>query len=304
MKIKDRITNYNVCDANTFYSSPQQVGLTYSKFNIYNASIRYPLQKYWFYLKCVKIIEKSQSIIKFVVADKNFINFIDNIDKKIHEILTNNNLNYKFKKSYTTQKSFPEIFTCEYSNVQVFGNKITSKDEIKTMILNEEDTVSLLIELSDILINDTEYWINYRVKQMKILCGENECIFDKLDDYDDNPIQQTSQLLQPPPPPTFNSINPFNPFNTINKQSKSNDQFNQIQQIQQIQQVPQIPSRLNLVTVDVLNQQLKKINEKRNKRINTEMQTVLDKISKDIIVHTEMKKKLDEDFNQLPISLH
>ena len=38
------------------------------------------------------------------------------------------------------------------------------------MNINNDDTMSMLIELTDILIDnsDVDYWINYSVKQMKI----------------------------------------------------------------------------------------------------------------------------------------
>ena len=191
-----RLTNHqiiNESDDHISCSDPHQISVTFSKIYIYNLDVNCPLQKFWFFLKETKIIEKKLKSVDVVLSnsrsDKKFIEYIDNLDEKIYRILNKKfNLTVGIKKSYFKKDFFPHRFNFSINCAQIFDdyNKPLEYNSIK---FTDDITESILVELSDILISENDYWINYSIKQMKIKKDVfNEPIFDLLSDChsDDN----------------------------------------------------------------------------------------------------------------------
>lgn len=326
----NRITNHqkiNDTSEHISCSDIHQISPTYNKTCIYNLDVNHPLQKFWFFLKEVKIIGKKQKSIDIVlsnsISDKKFIEYINNLDDKINKIINKkkkHNTNFSVKKSYSVKELFPYIFNFNIINAQFFdeSNKSIQYSEINFC---ENTTGSILIELSDILISDDEYWINYSIKQMKIKKHIfTESIFDMLDDIHNSPILNDHNTIKishpfdithksyqknipsPPPAPKFTkdenslreSMDKYNSrhavydndnINNNKKESRSND-ANFINGINANEGLAFV------ISTDVLKKQLEKFKQKKYQRITTENHIIVETDMNIKII--DMKKKLEE----------
>ena len=257
------ITNYKTNDKIELHRSrPMNISATYMKLSVYNALSSNPLQKYVFYLKNVRIVEKNNKIAKIAVCDKDFTNYLDRLDAKIYEMMKLGNK----KKSYSTEQFYPNTIVAYVAGVKIYG-----RDSVNDV--SEENEINVLIELSDVLCNDDEYWLNYKIKQIKINERE-EISIDKCDDPVHIPI--------PPPPPI-----------SISQQIHNNRLESRNSNMQP--SLPAVITRARMVTVDLLAEQLKKINKKR---IINEMNSVMESIKKDNL-HLDLE--MPQDLNTLPV---
>jgi hypothetical protein len=284
------------------YNEPVYISPTYSKLSLYNPDINFPLQKFWFHLTQVKIYNnnKKNTDIEIILSnsemDKNFIEYIDILDIKICDVIKKmkNNKKLQKKKSYVKKTNLPPILNLK---VPISGTKIFDEDNNNINITdidisNNDITVAVIIELSDILITDDDYWINYTIKQMKIK-NHNENLFDVLEN-NNNFIKKENNYIN---------------YNTNNKpQIKlSNNNINNNNNTNKI--APFIVS-----TNDILNQ-LNKMKEKKNKLVELDnivepdnninmkedIKNKLVESDNNINMKEDMKNKLDNMFNEMKI---
>lgn len=290
-----RLANYKELIKNISYSDLLPVSITFSKLNVYNSDISFPLQKFWFYLKQTKIIKSNNTSIQIVLSnsedDKKFLEYIDNLDKLIYDYVKTiheNVKNLEQKKSYT-KKQHLNIFLLNVNKKNTF----IDHDYIdnNNYIQNEDDTVSVLIELSHITINEDSYWINYSCKQMKVI--KNNINIDELDN--DNGTHSTNFPLNQMTTPTSIPIPPIIP-----NLSKNTIIHNPIQTI------PKQEIRRNFsISLNDLNNQIKKIADKKINRINENINIQEDMQNKMSAIFDEMKQfkikkqQLDDKFNEI-----
>lgn len=334
----DRLTDYMVgLPKNITCSDSIPISVTYSKIYFYNSDVDHPLQKYWFYLKNVKIIDKNPKSIKIVLSnsksDKKFIEYIDKLDTEIFKILQTKNQSYNnIKKSYSAKEFHPHILALNAEKATIFDadlaqenknnvrqysingyNTIDSTKMYRTKPLDydymNEFTVSVLIELSDIIMNESDYWINYSVKQMKIKKDPvNYSIFDVMDAAEkeqnnniDNHInyQFNNQINNQINNKVNNQINNqiANQYNQYNQENKTNKLKKQLQS-----PVPTNPPLINsqtdyrfLITADDLKSQLKKIGEKKTENY---MQEKMGIVLKEMEAFKRKKQQIDHDIEK------
>jgi len=201
----NRLTDYeNSNPDNISCSNIKAFSATFNKIQVYNSGVKCPLQKFWFYLNggCVKIFEKSERKIKIAIMNDKFISYIDLLDQKINDILSDvTDKKLKYKKSYIKKNYFPHTLILDIKDPIIYDENLEKIDIKKFYNQNYDDTtVSILIELSDILIDNdvNEYWINYSVKQIKI---DKNILLESIHDINNQTHDIISNISPPPPPP-------------------------------------------------------------------------------------------------------
>jgi len=341
----DRLTDYVIgSPKNITCSDSIPISVTYSKIYFYNSDVDHPLQKYWFYLKNVKIIEKNPKSIKIVLSnsksDKKFIEYIDKLDAHIFRILQTRNQSYKnIKKSYSEKEFHPPIFVLNTEKATIFDadlmqenknnmmqylvNRDNNIESTKTYRANTLDydcmnefTVSIIIELSDIIMNDTDYWVNYSVKQMKIKKNLiNSSIFDIIDAAEKDQNYQTNDNNNDNNDnnDNFDRNNITNHINghignhTNNHINTNNHIINRQNQPNKPKKQPHLPNTINqplnnsqidyrfLITADDLKFQLKKIGEKKTENF---MQEKMDIVLKEMEAFKQKKQQISDDIEK------
>lgn len=236
--MSDHLTNYeSPLPNNIICGTPQKISVMYSEINIYNGNSNHPLQKYWFILKSVKIVEYSREnnitiALSNSDSDKNFIKYIDKLDNDIYDMVCELwDEKFDKKNSYSNKKYSPVLLNLnDFSNCVIFNEK---NKRIKELIANDYQkyTVSILIELSNIMIGDSQYWIKYSAKQLKLnsIVLNNKSIFDLItEESDTTNIQSTNQMIIPLPPPlpfllnNNNNNHNISTNNTVNTNTNNN----------------------------------------------------------------------------------
>jgi hypothetical protein len=150
----------------------RNISIMYSIINVYNGDNHNPLQKYWFILDNVKVVELGGNYIKIALSnsakDRKFIDYINKLDNSIHKMICDIwKINFNKQVSYASGKYSPVILTLnDLSRCTTFGenNEMEYLDEGEYT----DRSLSLLIELTDIMVGDSNYWVNYTVKQLKL----------------------------------------------------------------------------------------------------------------------------------------
>lgn len=309
----DRLTNYINNEPNNITCSDLiPLSITYNKVYFYNSDVEQPLQKYWFYLKNVKVIEKNSKSLKIVLSnskeDKKFIEYIDKLDIEIYNFLQKKYvLNDKnMKKSYDTKDFHPNIFTLDCTNITIHDeDNVKNKNKYKNKNKNcfnydymDGYTISIIIELSDIIINDSEYWINYSIRQMKIKKDIiNDSIFDMIESNIESNKNMFDVKFDIPKPPTLPNITYAKSSKTSTSKSTSTSSTSS---------TPINSSNVNvntdyrsMITEDALQSQLKKIGDK--KIINT-MENKMNIVLKEMELFKKKKIEINKEIEKYKIS--
>lgn len=315
----NRLTNYeNSNPENISCSNIKPFSATFNKLQVYNSDVKCPLQKFWFYLNDIKIFEKTERKIKIAIINDKFISYIDNLDTKINELLSNvTNRKLKHKKSYTKKNYFPHTFTLDSKDAIIYDEK-SEKISIKNLdnYLYDDATVSILIELTDILIddNENEYWINYSIKQMKInknVLSESICDMCNIcnsdnpmnkdtisnNNYSNNYNNINNSIPVPPPVPVLVTSE----FSDIMKPSASKSS-NSLKASNVSNHKSKDTSFV--VSVNDITKQLEMMKKKKNDRINdydNKMKQTIESINEEIKSFSIAKTKLDEQFNKIKL---
>ena len=226
----NRLTNYDKPDINISCSESNYISQTFHTINFYNMDVKYPLQKYIFMVKNAKMIKKCNNSIDIILAnfnsDINFIKYIDALDIKIHDLVCNrNNYKYKINKSYISRPYYPNVFNMDISNCVAFDDTNKKIDIRKFNIdnINDDMTCSIIIELSSVLVDDTNYWFNYSAKQIKLnLNVFNDNMFDAIEN-----VNSVNNAVIPAAPP-LNINNTDTNTNTESKRILPNIMQNEI----------------------------------------------------------------------------
>ncbi|AYV76474.1 MAG: hypothetical protein Terrestrivirus7_27 [Terrestrivirus sp.] len=332
----DRLTDYAIgSPKNITCSDSIPISVTYSKIYFYNSDVDHPLQKYWFYLKNVKIIEKNPKSIKIVLSnsksDKKFIEYIDKLDAHIFRILQMRNQSHKnIKKSYSEKEFHPPIFVLNTEKATIFDADLMqeNKNNMMQYLVNRDNnvdstkiyrpntldydcmnefTVSIIIELSDIIMNDTDYWVNYSVKQMKIKKNPiTSSIFDIIDAAEKDHNYQINENYD------INNItnhvsNHNHISNHTNHITANTHGINQQNHLNKPKKQPHLPNLTNqplnnsqidyrfLITADDLKSQLKKIGEKKTENF---MQEKMDIVLKEMEAFKQKKQQMSDDIEK------
>lgn len=196
----------------------QKVSIIYSKLNIFNADTQYPLQKFWFLLRNIKIVKQCGTQIEIALSNSNnkFINYLDKLDDAIHKMMCDKfQINFKKYKSHIHEKYSPIILSLNSMTCVVFDeNNDVIKYNFGTIAYESHVTLSILVELTDIIIGEDDYWINYTAKQLKFnstFSTTKKSIFSVVDDQISNEDIEKPEFL-----PRLKNIDPnLSPTNAI-----------------------------------------------------------------------------------------
>ena len=167
------LTDVHTSPNNILCGPTQKISVLYSRINVYNADVEAPLQKYWFLLGRVKIVERGHNNFRIALgnaeSDAKFLQYLDRLDDRLHGVLEEV-LETPLEKqvSYSRKVYSPITLFLGDHNCVVF-------DENNERIIvdpawrrrEKESTFSILVELSDVTIGDGSYWINYSARQLR-----------------------------------------------------------------------------------------------------------------------------------------
>lgn len=184
MNISSFLTDYNKnLPIDILYDDLIGIGMTYYKLNIYNKNINHPMQKFWFLIPKAKVSEINDNSIKITLSysenDNNFIKIIknieDNVKNHINDIMSINIIRSALKNR---SKFYPELSVKLNKKTKIFD----SKGNIIPLSINS--IVSLYIELSEVLINENDFYSTtiFNTLQVKVL--DNLDFSQTLFDYD------------------------------------------------------------------------------------------------------------------------
>jgi len=284
------LTNYETCTPdNLIYGSLQKISVVYSKMDIYNADNENPLQKYWFLLKNVKVIEFNDNSMKIALSNslsnKKFIDYIKKLDKCVHGMISELfDHKYELQSSYYIKKYQPIIFTLKCGSCQIYDENNNLCEELKDLKTKIRDRhCSILIELTDLMFCDDSYWINYSAKQLKINNNpfQNKSIFEMID------TSQYVTSVPPAPPapplsPTQSSIPiaPSSPSIPLNRSIATTEQKNPVKFI---------------ISVNDLKEQINKMRKKpKENDIDSKMKVIRDEIKTFNINNKAISKRYKE----------
>lgn len=298
----DYLTDYEHSLPNNIICGPaQQISIMYSKINIYNGDNNHPLQRYWFLLKNVKIIEYNNNYVKIALSnsipDKKFIEYINNLDNGIHKMICDLlKLNLCKQISYSNDKYSPisltlnKFFECIMFDEN--NRKITKLTKDKYI----NHTLSILIELSDIIVGDDKYWINYTAKQLKVnksICNQKS-IFELITEsttktiIDPSPPLPAPQLAQnrvPPVPPAHNHI-PTQNYVNIGKKNVG------------------APVRKFIISINDLQDQINKMRNSKLHKEEEKMRTQVENMKKEIIQFKNNQEVVSDKYKSIVESLN
>ena len=169
--INDLLSDIDKPLENLLFDNPESLGLSHYKFSIYNPYINNPLQKFWFFIKKVKIINKDTNNITIAFSNSNddnkFIKYILSIESKIIKFVNNINQNIKsINKSIDVRENFPPTMKLKFgTNTPVF-NTMDYDDKYN---LHTGSYIALFVEINDIIVTKLESWIIWKILQIKIL---------------------------------------------------------------------------------------------------------------------------------------
>lgn len=199
-KITDKLDNIYFSDKT--YSNDK-----FSKINIYNGNINYPIHKIWLYTPKLKVLDGVSpkkfsnnnslplSLVFFPFMDeiKKFYKFIKKLERKIKKKFPD----YEFVSCIKKKENFPTFFNIKLPfskinddcyefnfNIYNYSNKRINIDSIRSTSYTKA-----FIELSHIWIKDnSKIGINWNVLQLKLYpeFDFSKCLFDDDIDHDED----------------------------------------------------------------------------------------------------------------------
>lgn len=292
----DYLTNYEHSLPNNIICGPiQPISIIYYKLNIYNGENNHPLQKFWFLLKDVKITEYNNNYIKIALSnspsDKKFIEYINNLDDNIHKMICDLfKINFCKQISYISDKYSPILFILNnFSECILFDQNCQKIMKFTNEHINH--TLSILVELSDIIIGDDKYWINYTPKQLKI----NKSICDQKSIFEIITEEHNTVSKHIINPQLVSNIIPINiippiPSTTPNQKQKNiNIDHNDIKNYEITTDIPitapvhkEIPVKKFVISVNDLKNQINKMRNKKLQKEEEKMNILVDNMKKEI----------------------
>lgn len=272
------LTNYltHCGPINMHISDTYPVSILYKKLYVYNGDIPIPHQKFCWLVDNVKFTsQKNQSNkVTGLFTNKKFTEYLDTFDKTVHTMLTELfTEDFLLVPSYKTNKYAPCSINLHYGpNILSFSHTNDKLQDFNIMDhLNQ--TCSVVIELSDIMIGDAIYWLNYSIKQIKLHSSSDESLFSLVSNV--QPVPRTSFVPFAPsipfiPPAPVLPTSPINGSSPLVRLGPSIIGENE-------QAKPAITPGFAVSPGDILNQlaKLKKKQKKEELEINIEPSLVI-----------------------------
>ena len=169
MDINQIITDVT-SDIKIHFDKLENVKNEFNKFNIYNPNIFIPMQKFWFYIENVRIVDNinTKKYVEIALSEnihKSIINYIDNLEIEIEKYIKLINPKYTFIKSVQKTTSFYPLIKIKIPLSTIIYD---SNDEIINN-LHKNDSINLYMELSNIWINKFTHnsWSSFESIQIK-----------------------------------------------------------------------------------------------------------------------------------------
>ena len=234
MNIFDLVTNTS-SDVNITFDSIESTGVTFNKINIYNPDKILPLQKFWFFLENIRVIDINNNYIDFALSpvninNNNFITFVNKLEDKINSWMLDIFDKHSFTKSIINSTNFfPKLKIKLTPSCSIYDN-----DNNHINSVNKNDIVNIYIELSNIWINNetNKIWCSYQILEMQ----KNNISF-KIESFFKKDIKQPSIIPSPPPilPNLPNlPILPTHANKSIRMEISKDDLINQINKLKKI----------------------------------------------------------------------
>ena len=187
-----KITDHSKKNTNITCGCMKNIGLTYHEIDIYNDDLQYPLHKYFFLLKNLKIVHRHRSSLKIVLGNTqentNFVEYVDDLENKIETYLKKNcNDESKTifpKKTFKKEEYYPYTFEIDttdmkvYTNSSLLDNNNTNSnvfsyiDDVyrnsEQIVKSDDVTISMILEISKVMFDNKNFWFVYSAKIMKI----------------------------------------------------------------------------------------------------------------------------------------
>lgn len=160
--------------------------LLYNNWNVYNDDSDIPMQKYMFLLKNVKVLNNTNNILNIIMTSNNDMN------KKIYEFMVQleKQIGIKLKDLQcrsNIHKIKSNITMCLYSKKMIVFNEAHEEQHISQ--IDSGKTVSIIIKLSQIVCEESEYIPIWKVVQVKLHNDKTKtCMFEQFESESKIPI--------------------------------------------------------------------------------------------------------------------
>ena len=228
-KIKHLLTDINHKTELAYEPSNHCVN-GYRKIDVYNKTIKSPLQKIWIKLPKAKLLTnllygdsltyKIDIALAPITTDvKNLIKYIEELEKNIYTEINKQYPNLEHKSSFKRKDDYIAVMVLK---LQKKHDKpiLTCYDcnnlEIQPKNIETGSLVSTYVELSGIWINDTEAGFSWNILQMKTypVFDFNRCLFDDEEPEIQIPVSSTlpNVPILPAPVPFSNQHKQIEPL--------------------------------------------------------------------------------------------
>ncbi|AYV83553.1 MAG: hypothetical protein Hyperionvirus8_37 [Hyperionvirus sp.] len=290
------LTNYeDRSPENIVCSDILNVTILYSKIHIFNGDTQYPLQKFWFLLPNIKIIKQTRTQIEIALPNTNnkFIDYLDKLDAAVHQMMCDK-FKFNFKKyiSHRHEKYAPIILSLDSMTSVFFDeNNEIIKNNFSTIKYESHVTLSILIELSDIIIGENDYWINYTAKQLKFnstFSTTKKSIFSVVDDQisNEDSIECLDTNISPKGIP---DAPPLTPMVFGKKSSNGKSKAKKLV-------APFV------VSVDDLTDQINKMRNKKQQKDEEQMDNQIEKMMNEIKQFRDKQKKITDTYEAIELA--
>jgi hypothetical protein len=205
--LNNYLVNYEECPVinNIEYSNIENVNPFVKKIKFYNPDITEPLHKFWFYIKNAKLIKKGSMTLQIALSNKEtkLIECMQNLDKKIYDILHKKNEKYNIRPSLIMSANYPPVITLGVDSTSKCYD--TDNNLIDYMGIRNGAILHIFVEFESVTIGSDECIKKWKVLQIK----ENKPLDMSLNFFEiQSSVQINSRMqlggsipISPPPPP-------------------------------------------------------------------------------------------------------
>jgi hypothetical protein len=172
--IDEYLTNPNT-NISINFDTPEQLGMQIWKILMYNSLVDSPLQKFWFYVKKAKILEKKSNYITIALStgsyDKKLLAAFDSLNTNTVQYIrqTVNKRIQKIDKLYSMRNDRVPTLTVKVDTLPVPTPFFNSEGPIAYDKLKINDDVSAYLEMSEIIVTQGEATAVWRILQAKVI---------------------------------------------------------------------------------------------------------------------------------------
>lgn len=224
--VLDRLTDYSTCEIEDIVPGKMQSHHPkYKKINFFNKGIDTPFQKIWLRLPKVKIItpvmaniEQIKKAISISVAfiphtneTKKLCRFIEALEKKIQEVVTDHmDKKLSFRSALRSENGLCSSLTLQMPFIKTNDNLVEftfhlynhRNKRINIKSIESGSCISAFMELSEVWIDDHKFGCNWNILQMKTYPQFEfaKCLFidEKIEEIDNNDETECYHCLHCP----------------------------------------------------------------------------------------------------------